>query len=76
MDLLNDLLATLPDGRVAHVNIGLHWTPVVVEVNGQQYCGLASTLHKDHYHGMSDIPQAGKLESLSDLELALFVQGD
>lgn len=76
MDLLNDLLATLPDGRVAHVNIGLHWTAVVVEVNGQQLCGLASTLHNDHQHGTPDVPQAGEVETLSGLELAAFLQSD
>lgn len=73
MDILNDLLATLPDGRVAHVNIGLHWTAVVIEVEGQRCCGLASTLHNDHSHGVPDIPQAGELESLSGLELANFM---
>lgn len=76
MDLLNDLLVTLPDGRVTHVNIGIHWTAVVVEVNGQQRCGLASTLHEDHHHGIPDVPQAGELEALSGLELAAFVQSD
>ena len=33
MNVLNDLLATLPDGRVAHANIGLHLITMVVEVN-------------------------------------------
>jgi uncharacterized protein (DUF4213/DUF364 family) len=77
MELLNDLLATLPDGRVAHVNIGLHWTAVVAEVEGQTRCGLASTVHTDHQHGVPDVPQAGELENLSGLELtAFFVQSD
>ena len=74
MNLLNDLLATLPDGRVAHVGIGLHWTAVVVDADGQPRCGLASTLHNDHQHGMPDVPQAGELETLSGLELAAFIQ--
>lgn len=76
MELLNDLLAILPDGRVALVNIGLHWTAVVVEVDGQLRCGLASTLHNDHQHGMPDVPQAGELEALSALKLAAFILGD
>jgi uncharacterized protein (DUF4213/DUF364 family) len=74
MELLKDLLATLPDGRVAHVNIGLHWTAVVVEMDGQPHCGLASTLHNDHQHGRPDVPQAGELEALSGRELAAFIQ--
>jgi uncharacterized protein (DUF4213/DUF364 family) len=76
LGILDDLLATLPDGRVANVNIGLHWTAVVVEVDGKLRCGLASTLHTDHHHGMPDVPRAGELETLSALELAAFVQGN
>jgi len=74
MELVNDLLATLPNGRVAHINIGLHWTAVVVDVDGQHRCGLASTLHNEHHHGKPDVPQAGKLESFSALELADLIQ--
>jgi len=73
MSLIKDLIATLPDGRVAHVNIGLHWTAVVIEVEAELHCGLASTLHNDHSHGVPDIPQAGELEALSGLELARFI---
>jgi uncharacterized protein (DUF4213/DUF364 family) len=76
MELLNDLLATLPDGSVAHVNIGLHWTVVVVEVEDRPRCGLASTLHNDHQHGMPDVPRAGELETLFGRELAAFIQLD
>jgi uncharacterized protein (DUF4213/DUF364 family) len=44
MKLLGDLLAELPNGEVLDVCIGLHWTAVVVQINGQRRCGLASTL--------------------------------
>jgi uncharacterized protein (DUF4213/DUF364 family) len=74
MELLTNLLRTLPFGRVRHVNIGLHWTAVLVEVEGEQRCGLASTLHNDHQHGVPDVPQAGALEKQSALELANLVQ--
>jgi uncharacterized protein (DUF4213/DUF364 family) len=74
MEIFNDLLATLPDGRVVHVNIGLHWTAVQVNVEGQIRCGLASTLHNDHKHGFPDILQVGELETLSGLELAVFIK--
>jgi uncharacterized protein (DUF4213/DUF364 family) len=73
MSLINNLIATLPNGRVAHVNIGLHWTAVIIEVGGQRRCGLASTQHNDHSHGVPDIPKAGELEALSGLELARFM---
>jgi uncharacterized protein (DUF4213/DUF364 family) len=76
MNLVEDLLTTLPDGRVVHVNIGLHWTAVVVEVDDQPRCGLASTLHYEHTHGVADIPMAGELENLSGMALADFIRAD
>lgn len=47
MKLIGNLLDVLPAGRVGDVHIGLHWTAVVVEVDGTQRCGLASPL-TDH----------------------------
>ena len=73
-NLLNAVVDTLPDGESVHVSIGTHWTAVVVEVDGEQRCGLASTLGGSHVHGVADIPQAGQLESLTGLELAAFTQ--
>jgi uncharacterized protein (DUF4213/DUF364 family) len=71
MKLLDDLLATLPDGDVLDVCIGLHWTAVVARSNGQVCCGLASTLAAPHSHSAeSDVPHAGHLHTLSVLELA------
>lgn len=72
MKLITDLINTLPDGKVIHVNIGLHWTAVLVEVSSGRQCGLASTLHDEHCHGVPDIPEAGKLEQFSSLELASY----
>jgi uncharacterized protein (DUF4213/DUF364 family) len=73
MKLLDDLLATLPDGEVLDVCVGLHWTAVVVQENGQRRCGLASTLAAPHNHSAEpDVPQAGQLHTLSALELAHF----
>ncbi|NOZ70643.1 MAG: hypothetical protein GXP38_01820, partial [Chloroflexi bacterium] len=71
MTLLHDIITTLPTGRVQQVQVGLHWTAVVVESAGEQRCGLASTLsgEQDH-HRIPDVPQAGKLETLPALELA------
>ena len=74
--MLDEILGTLLDGRVTKVQIGLHWTAVVVETEGQQRCGLASTLSTPHYHhGQVDVPQAGQLASLPGPELAKLAKG-
>ncbi len=71
MQLIADLLETLPDGEVLDVRIGLHWTAVVVDVGGVQRCGLASTLRAGgEHHDGPDVPQAGQLELLSGRGLA------
>ena len=72
MQILTEILKTLPDGEVADVRIGLHWTAVVVRVDGGLHCGLASTLSAPHTHGMEpSILQAGRLAELSASELAV-----
>jgi len=71
MGLLRDLLTDLPDGDVVEVRIGLHWTAVVIEVEGKQRCGLSSTLESPHEHGGEpQVPQAGLLKTLAGRELA------
>ena len=72
LNLLDSVLDTLPDGESVQVCIGIHWTAVVVEVDGKRRCGLASTLGSSHVHGVPDVPQAGQLESQTGLELAAF----
>ena len=72
-DLTRDVLDSLPDGEVEQVCIGLHWTAVVLEVNGERRCGLASTLGGNHIHGEPDVPQAGQLETYSGGGLAEMV---
>ena len=76
MDLIDALLATLDDATVLEVSIGLHWTAVIVEAHGAPRCGLASTLAGEHAHGTADVPQAGRLESFSALELARFARSE
>ena len=77
MTLNRKLLDTLPDGEVEQVIIGLHWTAVSVFVNKKRYCGLSSTVSKEHAHGKDfDVPEAGKLTELSGLELADYVNSD
>ena len=50
MQLLAQLLDPLPDGEVVVVRIGLHWTAVVVEVDGARRCGLCSTLFAKNWN--------------------------
>jgi uncharacterized protein (DUF4213/DUF364 family) len=72
VQLIDDLIGKLPDGEVQDICVGLHWTAVVVEVEGIQNCGLASTLSSSHPHHRRspDVPQAGALRGLSTAELA------
>ncbi len=71
--LIDDLLDTLHDGEAAHICIGLHWTAVVMQVDGQRQCGLASTFRGGHVHGFPDVPQAGRLETMGSRELASLI---
>jgi uncharacterized protein (DUF4213/DUF364 family) len=71
MSITEDLLKSLPEGKVIEVRIGTHWTAVVVEVSGEVRCGLASTLLMSHdHHKEPDILEAGALENIPALELA------
>lgn len=78
MQLLSQLLASLPNGEVVEVRIGTHWTAVVVEVNGQRRCGLCSTLFSGHHHHRSEpeVAAAGRLEDIPAIELAKLVTGE
>lgn len=71
MEILGDILKSLPDGKVLDVHIGLHWTAVMVDVDGMHQCGLASTLsaHEGHDHDPA-VPQAGQLAQTSGRALA------
>ena len=73
-NLLAEIIGGLLEGRPHQVCIGLHWTAVVMEIDGELRCGLASTLRGEHQHGVPTVPQAGSLESLSGLELAALTQ--
>jgi uncharacterized protein (DUF4213/DUF364 family) len=73
MSLVDELLATLPDGLVWDIRVGAFWTAVVAEVDGQSRCGLASTLRaeENHHHGGgSAVREAGMLLGHSARELA------
>lgn len=67
---LERIIDILDEGLVLDINIGMHWTVVTAEVDGELRCGLASTVQADHNHHVeTDVPQAGHLHELSALEL-------
>jgi uncharacterized protein (DUF4213/DUF364 family) len=72
MNLIDDLLAALPDGTVHDIRVGAFWTAVVVEVEGHRQCGLASTLRSDshHHNGRPSVEDAGRLTERSVRGLA------
>ncbi len=78
MSVIDDLLATLPDGPVLELCIGAFWTAVVVEADGHRRCGLASTLRNDdHHHGGGPaVRDAGSLVERSAGELAALARSD
>ena len=78
MQLIDDLLAVLPDGPVRDVRVGAFWTGVVVEVAAQTRCGLASTMRAEghHYGGGPAVPQAGGLMERSARDLAELARSD
>ena len=75
-DILSEIIITLPAGKPIQVCIGSHWTAVVMEVEGQKYCGLASTMRGEHHHGHPDVPLAGTLESLTSSNLVSLTDSD
>jgi len=72
MNVIDDLLATIPDGQILDVRAGAFWTAVVVETGKQLRCGLASTLRDEEHHYSNEpaVRDAGKLAQRSACELA------
>lgn len=79
MNLVDDLLATLPDGQLKDVRVGAFWTAVVAEIGGVRACGLASTLRSQgdhHYGGGPAVRDAGRFMEWSARELAELTRSD
>ncbi len=77
MSIVEELLTDLPQGEIIDVCIGLHWTAVVVAVEGEQRCGLASTLADSHPHGGEPtFPAAGAFAGLPASELAACLRSE
>lgn len=74
MTIAAEILTTLPRGTLVEVRVGVHWTAVVVEADGQLRCGLASTLADDGPHGGEPaIPAPGSLEQMPAEDLAAWI---
>jgi hypothetical protein len=78
MGVIDDLLASLPDGSVQDVVIGAYKTAVVVDRDGVRRCGLASTPRDNdhHYGGGPAIRGAGTLLSRSARDLSEMARSD
>jgi len=77
LQLIKEILNTVPEGAVNSVIVGLNWTAVSVEVNGKRLCGLSSTIKSPHTHGNEyDVPDAGSLTTCSARELASLCASD
>jgi hypothetical protein len=71
------ILASLADFPLNTVRIGINWTAVVVDKDGTEQCGLASTVTGGHNHtGEPTIPDPGQLERESTLELAGWIESE
>jgi len=70
--LFDDLIACLPaKAEIDQVVVGLHWTAVVSQCQGQRRCGLASTIAGRHAHGEADdVSQPGEFGARNPPELA------
>ena len=74
---MEEIIANLPDAPIKLVRIGLHWTIIVAEVDGETRAGLASTVAGEHDHQDGPmVPDAGKLEDMTSRHLALLVHSD
>jgi len=72
MDLLDELLSTLPEDQpVRSLLVGVHWTVVC-----SRRCGLASTLLADKPHGHVRVREVGSLHRKTAFELAEFARSD
>jgi uncharacterized protein (DUF4213/DUF364 family) len=73
MNILDDLLASLPDEDVPvrAVLVGVHWTMVC-----SRHCGLASTITGHKPHGHEKVRDVGCLHLKSARELAEYARSD
>ena len=75
--MYSKILNSLREFPLRSVLVGINWTAVVVEKDGLQQCGLASTVSGGHDHSSEPtIPDSGHLEKRSTLELASWINSE
>ena len=78
--LLNQAAENAAAARPLQVYIGVYWSLVLVEMDGECRAGISSTLHggtDEHHHGKrSPVADAGHLLERSAAELAALAQSD
>lgn len=74
---MKEIIENLTDAPISLVRIGLHWTIVAAELEGETRAGLASTVvgAHDHHHGHM-VPEAGQLENMTGRQLAMLVNSE
>ena len=77
VSVIDDLLAAVPTDhiRILDVRIGVSWTAVVTEVEGERRCGLAATLSRLGHDGPS-VRDAGNLHAYSSRDLCQLARSD
>jgi uncharacterized protein len=70
--LINQIIDSLPEGKVKQVQVGFFWTLVCIKVNGREQCGLAASMHNNEYEHVRTpaVNAAGKLNDFLGKELA------
>jgi len=72
MDILSDLLASLPRNEsVREVFVGVHWTVVCT-----RHCGMASSIQGEKPHGHEKVRDVGSLHKKTAYQLAEYVYSD
>lgn len=74
MTIINELLATLPDGSVQNICLGDHSAAVVVETESGRQCGLASRLRERNGYNADQLAKdQARFQGHSALALARWV---
>ncbi|MFH2038838.1 MAG: DUF364 domain-containing protein [Chloroflexota bacterium] len=76
MNLLKEIYSGLPDAKVERVCIGMHWTAVVVELDGVRRCGLGSNPVHDFRMNDENRAKVIELEKQSARELCQLTSGN
>jgi uncharacterized protein len=76
--LLSQMIESLPEGKVKHIQVGFFWTLVCIKVNGREQSGLAASMHNYEYEHVRTpaVREAGRLHNMLGKELAELALAD